>query len=465
MNSKKYRVMLFLCVIVMIFPVLSSAKKMRLQERATFNPHVELDIFFSKALRLRYRAVKFYRFKGKSLRKFEQKVIDAFPHSLKSLSSLKRENLFSVNKFLVIFYGKKAQILGGAFLFKGSVLSCFVCDHKGRWVKNLFIDEKKLYKKEWSYSGGRLFSWKQFIVKDGISQLLKTNLYTPEIDYFIEASGVSFKVKRKYFKKALLRKKRFLKLKKNGLIPFKMGSHIVYFEEFVGKKNDRTFLFVHPDEITAYRELKKYLLKNNKTGYLFIGNGERLSKRGRYLSIKIGRKIFYFDPNRVFSHKHRHNFLLTRKYYRYAIYNRAHYYRQYRKQFHQYINVFHEFMVVIAMVRKGPLITVHDNDEVMKWANKIFRGHNYGISKLSYRNKDMPTSDFFYVTQQKDYNYCKQNNLNVILQDNAKIKDDGSASIEFARKNKRYFCIEVKRKGKNSKKIIQRMLRLVGKVK
>jgi len=456
---------LFFVLLIMQSSLLSSGKMWQANVDAVFNVHIELDKFFRKELKSKYKAVRFFKFRKKSLSKFSNQVLSSFPISLRYLEVLNRDNLYKAKKFLAIFYDSKSKILGGAFLFKGGVISYFICDKKGRWAKNLFIDKNRLVKKEWTYIGNRLFLWKKFVGLSGKFKLVKTNIYTPEINYFIEASGVSFKVKSTYLKKNLLRKKRYLKLKRMRLIPFKMGSRVVYFEEFIGKKNDRTFLFVHPDEITAYRELKKYLLRNSNTGYLFIGKGARLSRRGRYLSIKIGRKIFYFDPNRVFSYKRKSNFFLTGKYYRYAIYNKPWYYRRYRHLFYRYIRVFHEFIIAIAMVRQGPLVAVHDNDEVMKWANKIFRGHNYGISKLSYRNKKMKTSDFIYVTKLKDYKFCKKNRINVILQDNIKIKDDGSASIEFARKNKRYLCIEVKRNGKKSRKLIQRMLKLAGQVK
>lgn len=454
-----------LVLVIMDDSLLSNGQSSQLAREVVFHPYVELEKYFKKELRSKYKSVKFFKFSGKSLKKYSNKVASSFPISLRYLEVLNRDDLFEAKKFLTIFYDKNSRILGGAFLFKGSVLSCFVCDKKGRWIENICIVKNRLIKKEWSYHRGRLFSWKKYIYKKGKFELLKTNIYTPEIDYFIEAAGVSFKIKRTYLRKALLRKRRILKFKKRKLIPFKMGSRIVYFEEFLGKKNDRTFLFVHPDEVTAYRGLKKYLLKNHATGYLFIGKGERLSRRGRYLAIKIGRKIFYFDPNRIFSDKRKANFFLTKKFYRYAIYNRSYYYRRYRHLFYRYIRVFHEFIVSIAMVRQGPLIAVHDNDEVMKWANKIFSGHNYGISKLSYHNKKMKTSDFVYVTGLKDYEYYKKNYINVILQDNDKIKDDGSASIEFARKKKRYMCIEVKRNGRKSHEIIQKMLQLAGDVK
>ena len=50
--------------------------------------------------------------------------------------------------------------------------------------------------------------------------------------------------------------------------------------------------------------------------------------------------------------------------------------------------------------------------------------------------------DLFYVTDRRFFDFLKQRDFNVILQDNDAILDDGSLSIFFARKKIPYLNIE-----------------------
>jgi hypothetical protein len=50
--------------------------------------------------------------------------------------------------------------------------------------------------------------------------------------------------------------------------------------------------------------------------------------------------------------------------------------------------------------------------------------------------------DFFYVTDQRYFDYLKQRDFNVILQANSAVPDDGSLSVYFARKGIPYVNIE-----------------------
>jgi hypothetical protein len=50
--------------------------------------------------------------------------------------------------------------------------------------------------------------------------------------------------------------------------------------------------------------------------------------------------------------------------------------------------------------------------------------------------------DFFYVTDQRFFDYLKARNFNVTLQDDAHVPDDGSLSVYFARRGIPYVNVE-----------------------
>jgi len=50
--------------------------------------------------------------------------------------------------------------------------------------------------------------------------------------------------------------------------------------------------------------------------------------------------------------------------------------------------------------------------------------------------------DFFYVTDRRFFDYLKQRDFNVVLQNNAAVPDDGSLSVYFAKKGIPYLNVE-----------------------
>ena len=74
--------------------------------------------------------------------------------------------------------------------------------------------------------------------------------------------------------------------------------------------------------------------------------------------------------------------------------------------------------------------------------------------------------DFFYVTDRRFFDYLRQRDFNVVLQDNAAVPDDGSLSVYFARQYIPYVNIEAELNHLNAQiemvRIVREMLDFTG---
>lgn len=271
---------------------------------------------------------------------------------------------------------------------------------------------------------------------------------TKYITYFI-GKRVRYKTRYKWIRRRTGRTEKKLGLEKGSLIPFKMGQSLVFVEQFIKGKADITYFFVHPNESTAYIGLKKHIMKYGGRGFLFIGTGKYLTRRIRYLIYKVRRFPFALDPNRIYTDHRtiRREFLkvgYTRRFWA----NNIWYWRSYKKLIKNAVFQMSGFYKVLADVSPDPIVAVHDNPGTLYWAKDIFIGRNrYRIAKRWYKKRSSWFADFFYVIRYKDYRYFRKKGLNVILQNNRTVPNDGSMSVYFAKKSRWYMCIEIGRVG------------------
>ena len=249
-----------------------------------------------------------------------------------------------------------------------------------------------------------------------------------------------------------------------GLLPFRMGSDVVFLE-VTGGCGSR-YLHIHPNERTAFSALRAFLRRYRGQGMFFLGKAEMpLSRRDRYFPFSVGWRKFYFDPNRIFSPKALfREFLRARIFYRYAGYNRWYFFRKNEKSFREGLGILRRVILAFFLTRPEPVVIVHDNKSKMGWSEAILKGQYSTSYSAARRVRGQRLSDFVLVTDKADYGRLLSSGFNVLLQSAKTPPQDGSASVAFASMRKRYFCIEAGRDSGNSRRgqrIILQMLETV----
>ena len=183
-------------------------------------------------------------------------------------------------------------------------------------------------------------------------------------------------------------------------------------------------LNVHDNETTSVDAAKKVL---EQTGGLLIeveNEGERL------INFKSHRKIFQFDPNRIFTSKgllqnlHKLNTHVTSKAY-------------------NSVSAFSKFILQQIPKSAVVLIALHNNDDG-EYSIDSYRssGDKVKDGLKIYRNPETDPDNFFLVTTSRLFNHLKSSGHNAVLQNTTRAKDDGSLSIYFGRKKKAYVNVE-----------------------
>ncbi len=276
----------------------------------------------------------------------------------------------------------------------------------------------------------------------------KTKTYKTKYITYKISKRVNYQTRYKWIKQCLARISKKLGIPQKNLIPFKMGRSVVFVEQLIKPGSDITYFFVHPNELTAYIGLKKHIKKHGGRAFLFIGDGKQLTKRIRYLIYKVKRFPFALDANRIYTDKRtiRKEFLKVGYRKRFWA-NNSWYWRMYSRNIKNAVWKISGFYKLLASVSPDPIVGVHDNHGLF-WVKDIFRGKNrYKIASRWYKKRQSWAADFVYVIRYKDFKHFKKIGLNVILQNNRTVPNDGSMSVYFSRKKRWYMCIEVGRVG------------------
>lgn len=86
------------------------------------------------------------------------------------------------------------------------------------------------------------------------------------------------------------------------------------------------------------------------------------------------------------------------------------------------------------------LIAVHNNTNDGQLSVESYKNNSEAASVFSNPNRDI--DDFFYVTDEKYFNFLKEKNFNVVLQDNINVSDDGSLSVYCGKNGISYINVE-----------------------
>ena len=185
-----------------------------------------------------------------------------------------------------------------------------------------------------------------------------------------------------------------------------------------------TMINVHDDENTSVRAGRQVL---RETGGRLI----ELSHSGhRLVTFELDGLEYRFDPNRIFSDAGIRETLTRRG--------------AYSEAGHRAVAAFagkllHQF----ALDREPVIIALHNTDgRGLTIKSYLTTNELSSASTQVYVSAQRAAGDFFYVTDQRFFDYLQAWDFNVTLQDDARVPDDGSLSVYFARRGIPYVNIE-----------------------
>lgn len=178
---------------------------------------------------------------------------------------------------------------------------------------------------------------------------------------------------------------------------------------------------LHDDERTAAKISSEFLEKNGGAFFTIKNENERL------IDFPLQGKNYRFDPNRIFTEAGRIGTLegdSTNK-------------QEAALQLHSFADK------ILSLLPADSLIAVHNNTEGAYSILSYTPGGKYaGDAAAVYVNDKQDADDFFLTTDSLLFNRLKEQNFNVILQNNSSANDDGSLSIYYGRAGKFYVNVE-----------------------
>jgi hypothetical protein len=210
-----------------------------------------------------------------------------------------------------------------------------------------------------------------------------------------------------------------------------------------GMNNDIVMINLHDDEITGLQAAKSVLEITGGIIMTLENNGERLVK------FTTNGRTFTFDPNRIFSKTGVRTTLRKHN-------------KHYREKAAKEVNDLAKFLLA-RMPSSKMLIALHNNDHKgLSILSYIKNGELQNDALLVNRNETHDIDNFFLTTDKKIFRMLRADGYNVVLQHNKQAKDDGSLSVYYGRRNKKYINIEAE-SGKISeqKQMIESVIRII----
>lgn len=185
-----------------------------------------------------------------------------------------------------------------------------------------------------------------------------------------------------------------------------------------------TMLNVHDDEDTSVKAGLANIACDGGRVIELVHSGQRL------ITFSLDGKKFSFDPNRIFSDA--------------GIAATLEKHSKYSEAAHAAIRNFaKEYLQCFALEREPLIIALHNTvDGIFAVDTFTTKGHLGSDAAATHISPRRSRFDFFYVTEKKFYDFLKERDFNVVLQDNARVTDDGSLSVYFSRKGIPYINVE-----------------------
>ncbi len=199
------------------------------------------------------------------------------------------------------------------------------------------------------------------------------------------------------------------------------------------------YVVLHGSEETAPAALRQHLQHYEGCALELVNPGQR------WVSFRLGRRKYLFDPNRVFSRAGVEQNLVWLN----SRFKRLH--RSNRQKVVDEVEQFGQALRRLVAEPRTPglrVVAVHNNgtqpNASFSFETFVERhGYFHNVQALHYR-RDLSPYDLFLVNNPDTYEALSRRNLNVVLEDSARPVDDGSLSVFCSRAGIEYANIETR---------------------
>lgn len=221
-------------------------------------------------------------------------------------------------------------------------------------------------------------------------------------------------------------------LNSDTIINYNLGNSLVKIVIHLDSGSQKYILLnLHENEATSISAAKE-ILRRYGGKFLYLNqNGER------NLTFRLNGKVYFVDPNRIF----------TRDGIRKSLNNLG----DYSYEAEEVVNKLAQFLLKELNKDSLVIVAVHNNSDGSYSAKSYLGGYKQDAKEIYINNKE-DEDDFFFVTRVEHYQYLKSKGFNVILQDNENVRDDGSLSVYCGKNNLPYINVETQQ-GKFQKQI------------
>ncbi len=184
------------------------------------------------------------------------------------------------------------------------------------------------------------------------------------------------------------------------------------------------FYNMHENENTSVKAAKKYLRSNNGKIVYLKHNGKR------NISFVLNGEKYQVDPNRIYSDV--------------GIEKTLKKFKNYSPEAQAEVKSFAEDVLVFLDVDNlDKIVALHNNTEHNYSMFSYMPGGAYAneVEQIYYVPFSDP-DDFYFVTDQQIFEALDAKKINVALQDNSLVTDDGSLSVYCGQKNINYINVE-----------------------
>lgn len=202
---------------------------------------------------------------------------------------------------------------------------------------------------------------------------------------------------------------------------FQLGETTIRVRETVQQPSgNMVFIQLHDNEKTA---VETALQTINEHGGKFI----TIENAGeRNITFILNNEKYRFDPNRMFTEAGRKQTLEV--------------FKNYHPSAAAAIKRFSEF-ILDMIPGSAVVIAIHNNTD-HQYSVDDYQGNRKADAGKVYVNRSMDPDDFIFTTDSSLYRQIVSEDINVVLQDNERVTDDGSLSVFYGRRGRPYINIE-----------------------
>jgi hypothetical protein len=207
-------------------------------------------------------------------------------------------------------------------------------------------------------------------------------------------------------------------------VPFKIGRTVISAEVFQRGQPAPTMINVHDDEDTSVAAGKVVITQSGGRLIELAHSGRRHVRSG------LNGDGFSFDPNRIFSDA--------------GIRATLEGHGAWSEAAHRAVKTFaSQYLERFGLAREPVILALHNTVDGSYSVRSYRAGAEHASAAAALHLSERRSKfDFFYVTDARFFDWLKQQDFNVVLQDNARVPDDGSLSVHFARHGVPYVNIE-----------------------